>query len=177
VRRLHNRGLSLVESLLTLFLFALALVVVSKLVTGSQQLVRKSEGRSQAIQAAQWAIAEIRQRVELSSSVEEPTVGESSDKLRLTAFQRDEIGRLPTVLSPPNRTDPLWIPYDTAYLENIEFRKEGDGLLETVGGKDIYLASSLKDLNFENLAQQIQLEITINEGTKDTKVVSRVAKP
>jgi type II secretory pathway pseudopilin PulG len=173
----RNRGLTIIESLLTVFLIGLILVVVSKLATGSQQLVRKATGRSQAIRSVQWALTEMRHKVEASISVDDPVSG-SSNILTLTAYRNDETGRLPDpipVWSP--RNDPWWVPDDPAFLEEVEFRLQNGRLLESVGGSEIFLVNSLKGLVVENLGDQLQIQLVIDEGTRDSQFLTRVATP
>jgi type II secretory pathway pseudopilin PulG len=176
VRRRTFRGLTLLEALLTMFLFALALAVVSKLVTGSQQLVRQSEGRSQALRTCQWALSEIRQQVEGAAKLDSPTSG-TANSLVLTVFKEGS-GRLPDRLPlwRPGR-DPYWNPFDPAHLESLEFSLNADQLMKISGGSSLFLASSVDSFWVEALDEQLRIEIVVKGRVKESRFVSRVMKP
>jgi type II secretory pathway component PulJ len=177
VRKHSKNGFTFLEALLSLFLFAVTLVVISKLVTGSQRLIRHSAGRSQALKASQWALADIRHQVEAAATLNEPVTG-SSDKLKLTVFRTDLAGRLPDPV--PNwrpGKDPWWDPNNATYLESLEYRLQGDQLVRSVGGLGQFLAENMESFKVENLDDQLQIELVVKESTKTSRFISRVRKP
>ena len=176
MRRKPLRGLTLLEALLTMFLFALALVVVSKLVTGSQHLIRHSSGRSQALRTCQWALSELRQQVEASARVDEPTTG-SSNRLVLTTFRRNNT-RLPTTL-PRWRagTDPWWDPYAAGDLESLQFSLNSDQLMKLSGGTSTLLAGDIDNFWVNAKEQQLEIEVTVREQIRNSRFVTRVRTP
>lgn len=171
------QGLTLLESLLTMFLFALALAVVAKLVTGSQQLVRQSSGRSQALRTCQWAMSELRQQVEAAVRVDEPTPGGSANRLLLTTFKLSAT-RLPATL-PRWRagTDPWWDPHASGYLESLEFTLSADQLMRVSGGTSTFLAGGIDNFWVNAKDEQLEIEITVRERTRDSRFVTRVRTP
>lgn len=171
-----RRGFTLLESLLTIFLFALALAVVARLVTGSQQLLRQSAGKSQALKTCQWALSEIRQQVEAAARLDEPSIG-SSNRLLLSAYRQDTV-RLPATLpSWKLGRDPWWNPYDSRYLESLEFRLDTDQLVKVAGGNSAFLAGSVDSFQVSVLDEQLEIEIEVRGRTRNSRFVSRVVKP
>lgn len=168
-------GFGLVETLLTLLLFVVVLVVIADLTNGFRKMVRHSEGRNRSIRAMRVAVSQIRADLGAATLVLQPSSG-PSDVLEVQRLEPTLSPRLPAVVpsTPPNS----WNILDPNHLYTIRYDRVDGGLTRKVNGQSVRLMGDLRAFQVESTgSDQYTIRLTVQEQARDVLVTTRVTRP
>lgn len=121
----RRKGTTLIETLVTLWMVGVMLLLVAELARNIQQESVHNKDHDQRMGAHQ-ALERIGQALRSSKEILEPSIGGSSHRLRLQAWDPSaNTGRLP---NPPATVGP-WAPDDPSFLNERRFEVGSDGIL------------------------------------------------
>lgn len=141
----RQKGTTLIETLVTLWMIGVMLLLVAELAKNIQQESVYNKDHDQRMGAHQ-ALERIGQALRSSKEILEPSLSGTSHRLRLQAWDPSaNSGRLPN----PPATTGAWMPDDPLYLNERRFEVGGDGVLlcTTLAGtaESIRLLGDLSD--------------------------------
>lgn len=121
----QRRGVTLMETLVTLWMIGIMLLMVAQLARNIQQESVHNKDHDQRMGAHQ-ALERLGQALRSSHRILEPAANATSNRLRLESWNASaNSGRLPN----PPATTGLWTPNSAAYLFERRFEVGGDGVL------------------------------------------------
>ena len=125
-------GTSLIETLVTLWMIGVMLLLVAELARNIQQESVYNKDHDQRMGAHQ-ALERIGRALRSSNQILEPAIGASASRLRLQSW--DPSTNAPRLPNPP-ATAGSWTPDDPAYLNERRFEVDSGGVLlcTTVAG-------------------------------------------
>lgn len=132
IRGIHRHGLTLVETLITMALVGVFLVILSDLTIGLGRASVQSSQRAQTIELMQSVLDGMRRDVMIATKIVEPAAGSSSARLVLERLPRSEISPSPTSARLP---DPVprtyrWSAVDPKLVQTVTYSIAGSGDLE-----------------------------------------------
>lgn len=162
---MKRRGLTLAETLLTLFLLGLILSVAADLMRRARNLSSFYQQKSE-LQNASWALQRLAVQVQGASQIVSPILNGDADQLKFERVQGDLPNRLPTTLGPhpapsppPN---PVWDPLDAAYMETVSVYRVDPGDLVCYGAtNEALLTSQLHRFHCRSQGHLLEMEAAV----------------
>ena len=159
-------GTSLIETLVTLWMIGVMLLLVAELARNIQQESVYNKDHDQRMGAHQ-ALERIGQALRSSNMILEPAISASSNRLRLQSW--DPSTNAPRLPNPP-ATAGSWTPDDPAYLNERRFEVDSGVLLCTTVAGSTDSIRLLGDLNSFRVSGQgdgtykLELQWTDSKG-------------
>jgi hypothetical protein len=165
----------MIETLLTLLLFVVVLIVIADLTNGFRNLIRHSEGRSRTIRALRVAVSQIRSDLGAATAVLQPSGG-SSDALEVQRLQPALSPRLPATV--PSTVPKSWNILDPTHLYSIRYNLIEEDLVREVNGQSVRLMTGLRAFEVDSEpANQYTVRLTVKERARDVVITTKVTRP
>jgi len=170
------KGLTLLESLLTVFLVGLTLVIISDLTTSLRKSSGVSSKKARYFEAMGSVLNTIRAEIQEAVEITVPLSGNTADRLESKRFLPEHIvaGPNPARLEWPLPSPRYgWDPKDSAYLGTAGLSINNSMLTQTrVDGTTLPLIEA-RSIDFEHTASgmfKIQVEIASEDSGPDPKL-------
>jgi len=162
---MRRRGLSLLETLLTLFLLALILAVTADLMMRARRISSFYQQKSDLQQGA-FALERLCLQVMGAGKIVNPPLNGSTDRLEWVRVNPDVSGRLPTTLgavpAPVPPPSPVWDPTAAAWTELISVYRQDNGDLMWYGASgEVLLCSNLSSFQCRSTNRMLELRAEV----------------
>lgn len=162
---MRRRGLTLAETLLTLFLLGLILSIAADLMRRGRNLASFYRQKSD-LQHASWTLQRVAVQLQSASRIVLPVLNGQADRLEFQRVASDLSNRLPTTLgahpapSPP--ANPVWDPLAAAYLESVSiYRVDPGDLLFSTPADEAVLTQQLSRFRCRSQGRLLELEAAV----------------
>ena len=171
-----RRGVTLAETLVTLFLLGLVLSVTGDLMSRGRSLSRFYQQKSD-LQRGSWALQRLSVQLLGATKMLAPLQDASSDRLQWLRVRPDSGTRLPTTLgsmpAPVPAPNPVWDPSAAVWNEQVSVYRLVSGDLVWFGASsEVLLCSRLSQ--FECRSQGRLLELSAEVPVRDQRQTVRV---
>lgn len=163
---MKRRGLSLAETLLSLFLLGLIISVAADLTLRARKLMFLARQRSE-LQDAAFALQRLALQSLSASQIVQPHRNSNSDRLQFQRVRPDLPLRLPTTLGadplPVPVAPPTWDPLDASYQESVlVYSIDGIGLLlNSPADGEVLLCPNAQDFRSQSTGNLLTLSATL----------------
>lgn len=167
-----GRGFGLIESMLSLALFAVLLAVIADLVVGYQNMVRQGQSKDRELRAARLGFERIRSDIRAAAQI----VSASGSLLELQRLPSELSPRLPATV--PETPPSTWNILNPGDLTTIKYHKVGDKLVRQAGGVDSVLVDRIEDFQVDDTLgpHRFQITLKLSERKREVTLVTRITR-
>ena len=172
---MRRRGVTLAETLLTLFLLGLVISVTADLMRKARNVSGFYQQKSD-LQRGSWALQRLALQLRSANKITAPLLNASGDHLEWVRVRQDVPSRLPTTLgsapAPIPAPSPVWDPNAASWNEQISVYRLDTGELEWFGpGTEILLCSKLSNFQCSSQGRLLELSAEVPVRGKNQRVV------
>ncbi len=167
-----RRGFGLIETMLSLALFAVILAIVADLVVGYQNMVRHGQSKDRELRAARLGFERIRSDIRAAAQI----VSASGSVLELQRLPSELSPRLPDTV--PETPPSTWNILDPSHLTTIKYHKVGDKLIRQASALDSVLIEKIEDFQVDDTLgpQRFQITLKLSERKREVTLVTRTTR-
>lgn len=175
---MRRRGLTLLETTVTMFLVALILGLAAALVDEYSDILRHSSGKERTLGAVQVGLERLRSEAREAFEILEPGVGATSAQLRLrTVDPTRQALRLPLPVPEPAALS--WNPHDPAHVVEVRYFTSGQALVRQVAGSDeLRVADGVAGFSCRlEAGGSLRLDLSVTEDKRTRSLTTTVYLP
>lgn len=171
-----RRGVTLAETLVTLFMLGLILTVASDLMRRARNVSGFYQQKSD-LQKAAWALQRLGLETLSAARVVQPALNGDSDQLEWIRVKPGVSGRLPTTLGsepqPLPPPSPVWEPDRASWTDDMSVYRLDNGDLFCWGkASEVLLSQHLTDFHCHSQGHFLELsaQVAVRRGQQQVKV-------
>lgn len=175
---IRRRGLTLLETTVTMFLVALVMGLAAAVVAEYSEILRHSSGKERTLGAVQVGLERLRSEAREAFAILEPAMGATSPELRLLKVDPSrQLLRLPSPVPEPAALS--WDPHDPAHVVEVRYFTSQESLVREVAGLGEHrVAEGVAGFSCRLLGDgSLRLDLSVTEDKKTRSLTTTVYLP